>query len=47
MRIILEELTRRLPRMRLVDGQDWEYIPTLTFRGVQKLRVEWDPAETP
>lgn len=47
MRIILEELTRRLPHMRLVDGQDWEYIPTLTFRGVQKLRVEWDTAKTP
>ena len=47
MRIILEELTRRLPHMRLVGDQDWEYIPTLTFRGVQKLRVEWDTAETP
>ena len=47
MRIILEELTRRLPHMRLVADQDWEYIPTLTFRGVQKLRVEWDTAETP
>lgn len=42
MRIILEELTRRLPGMRLVAGQDWEYVPTLTFRGVQNLRVEWD-----
>ena len=42
MRIILEELTRRLPGMRLVEGQDWEYVPTLTFRGVQKLRVAWD-----
>ncbi|MDE0172014.1 MAG: cytochrome P450 [Defluviicoccus sp.] len=47
MRIVLEELTRRLPHMRLVDGQAWEYIPTLTFRGVQKLRVEWDTAGTP
>lgn len=47
MRIVLEELTRRLPRMRLVADQDWEYIPTLTFRGVQKLRVEWDAANTP
>ncbi len=42
MRIVLEELTRRLPGMRLVEGQGWEYVPTLTFRGVQKLRVEWD-----
>ena len=42
MRIILEELTRRLPGMRLIEGQDWEYVPTLTFRGVQRLRVAWD-----
>ncbi len=47
MRIILEELTRRLPGMRLVAGQGWDYVPTLTFRGVQKLRVEWDAAGTP
>ncbi len=47
MRIILEELARRLPHMRLVEGQDWEYVPTLTFRGVRKLLVEWDTAETP
>ena len=47
MRIIFEELTRRLPHMRLVQGQDWEYVPTLIFRGVQKLRVEWDTNETP
>ena len=46
MRIVLEELTRRLPGMRLVEGQDWQYVPTLTFRGVQKLRVAWD-TETP
>lgn len=47
MRVILEELTRRLPRMRLVEGQDWRYLPTLTFRGVQSLEVEWDTAEAP
>jgi cytochrome P450 len=42
MKIIFEELTRRLPHMNLAEGQDWEYVPTLIFRGVQKLRVEWD-----
>ena len=47
MKVILEELVRRLPHMRLVDGQSWEYIPTLTFRGVQHLRVEWDVAGNP
>ena len=43
MRIILEELTRRLPDMELVEGQEWKYVPTLTFRGVQGLRVRWTP----
>ncbi|MFP6733724.1 MAG: cytochrome P450 [Rhodospirillales bacterium] len=47
MKIILEELTRRLPHMHLTPGQDWEYIPTLTFRGVQKLLVEWDAGANP
>ena len=47
LRIVLEELARRLPHMRLVPGQQWEYIPTLTFRGVQKLLVEWDVSENP
>ena len=47
MRIVFEELTRRLPHMRLVEGQDWDYVPTLTFRGVQKLLVEWDTEKTP
>ncbi|MAI11713.1 MAG: hypothetical protein CBD27_06790 [Rhodospirillaceae bacterium TMED167] len=42
MRIILEEITQRLPSLRLVKGQEWEYLKTLVFRGVQKLRVEWD-----
>jgi cytochrome P450 len=41
MRIILEQLTRRLPNLRLVEGQQWQYLPTLVFRGVQKLEVEW------
>ncbi|MBT3553198.1 MAG: cytochrome P450 [Rhodospirillaceae bacterium] len=47
MKIILEELTRRLPHMQLSPDQDWEYIPTLTFRGVQKLLVEWDVEKNP
>lgn len=42
MKIIFEELTRRIPDMQLVEGQDWEYVPTLIFRGVQKLRVQWE-----
>jgi cytochrome P450 len=41
MRVILEQLTKRLPQLRLVEGQQWEYLPTLVFRGVQRLEVEW------
>ncbi len=47
MKVILEELVRRLPHMRLKPGQSFRYIPTLTFRGVQNLEVEWDPAANP
>ncbi len=47
MRIVLEELSRRLPHMRLAAGQGRSYLPTLTFRGVQRLLVEWEPAARP
>lgn len=47
MRIVLEELTRRVPHMNLVKGQKYEYLPTLNFRGVQKLHVEWDVDQNP
>ena len=47
MRIILEELTRRLPHLNLVQEQKYEYLPTLLFRGVQHLQVEWDVTENP
>jgi cytochrome P450 len=42
MRIILEELARRLPHIQMVKGQKWDYIPTLAFRGIKKLMIEWD-----
>jgi len=42
MRIILEELTRRIPHLHLEQEQAYEYLPTLIFRGVQHLQVEWD-----
>ena len=41
MRVILEQLTRRLPELQLVADQQWKYLPTLVFRGVQRLEVEW------
>lgn len=42
MKIILEELTRRLPTMRLVENQTFKYLPNTSFRGPQNLWVEWD-----
>jgi cytochrome P450/ferredoxin-NADP reductase len=47
MRIFIEELSRRLPHMRLVDDQTFSYLPNLAFRGPQQLLVEWDPSLNP
>jgi len=47
MRIILEELTRRLPHLHLAEEQEYEYLPTLLFRGVQHLQVEWNVMQNP
>ncbi|MFK7805691.1 MAG: cytochrome P450 [Anaerolineae bacterium] len=47
MKIILEELTRRLPHLQLVEEQEYAYLPTLLFRGVQNLQVKWDVAKHP
>lgn len=40
--VILEELSRRLPGMRLVVDQDLMPVETVQFRGPQQLWVEWD-----
>ncbi|GII80018.1 hypothetical protein Sru01_50000 [Sphaerisporangium rufum] len=42
MRVILEELARRLPGLRLVPGQDFAYLPNASFHGPRHVRVEWD-----
>jgi cytochrome P450 len=47
LRVILEELTRRLPHMRLIAGQQFPYAPNTSFRGPRTLLVEWDPADNP
>lgn len=46
MRIFLEEMTRRLPHLRLAE-QDFTYLPNTSFRGPDHVRVEWDPAANP
>ena len=41
LKVILEELTRRLPSLRLVPDQPWEFPPNTSFRGPARLEVEW------
>lgn len=47
MRVFLEEFARRLPHMRLVPDQGFDYLPNTSFRGPEALWVEWDPALNP
>ena len=42
-RIVLDELIRRFPRLRLVPGQPLSFHPNISFRGPQQLRVRPDP----
>jgi cytochrome P450 len=41
-RIVLEELSARLPNLRLIPGQTLRFQPNTTFRGPLSLLVEWD-----
>jgi cytochrome P450 len=41
-RVVLEELSTRLPGLRLVPGQRLRFQPNTTFRGPLSLLVEWD-----
>ncbi len=40
-RIAFEVLAERLPDLRLVPGQELTHIPTLLFRGYERLDVAW------
>jgi cytochrome P450 len=40
--VVLEELSARLPSLRLVPGQTLRFQPNTTFRGPLSLLVEWD-----
>ena len=46
MQVFLEELTRRLPHLRLAE-QTFSYVPNTSFRGPEHLLVEWDTALNP
>lgn len=41
-RIALEELTRRLPNLRFVPGQELSFFPSATARRLESLELEWD-----
>lgn len=43
-RVVLEELTRRLPALRLAPGQDFAHIRNTSFNGPDHLYVQWDVA---
>ena len=47
MRVFLEEFTRRLPHLRLVPNQRFDFLSNTSFRGPSELWVEWDPAQNP
>ena len=42
-RIVLDELIRRFPRLRLVPGQRLSFHPNISFRGPQQLQVRAAP----
>jgi cytochrome P450 len=41
-RIALEVLAQRLPNLRMVPGQTLDFSRNITFRGPEKLMMEWD-----
>ena len=42
LRVFLEEFARRMPSLRLVEGQSYQYSPNTTHRGAQELWCEWN-----
>jgi cytochrome P450 len=45
-RVVLEEVSDRLPDLRLVPGVALEFAPNVSFRGPLSLPVEWGSAST-
>src|SRR5262249_16478861 len=41
-RIALEQLSQRLPSLRLVPDQEISHTPSIIFHGLKRLLVEWD-----
>jgi cytochrome P450 len=40
-KVMLEQVARRIPAMELVAGQAWEYTPNTSFRALRRLMVTW------
>ncbi|MEM7284896.1 MAG: cytochrome P450 [Actinomycetota bacterium] len=40
--LVIEALAERVPSLRLVDDQRFDYFPNITFRGPTELHVTWD-----
>ena len=40
-KIVLQELTKRLPDLRLVPNQDYQFAENTSFRAPTSLLVEW------
>jgi cytochrome P450 len=47
MRVFLERITKRLPHLQLVEGQQYVYSPNTSHRGPEHVLVRWDPALNP
>lgn len=45
--IMLEELTRRLPHLRIAPDQQLVFSPNTTQRGPESVHVTWDPTRNP
>ena len=41
MRVFLEQITKRLPDLQLVEGQEWSYSPNTSHRGPEQVLVTW------
>ncbi|MGD9704112.1 MAG: cytochrome P450 [Acidimicrobiia bacterium] len=46
-RVVLECLSQRVPSLRLTEQQDIRRFPNITFRGPERLDVEWDVEAPP
>jgi len=45
--VFIEEFVRRIPNMKLVEDQEFEFLPNISFKGPENLYVKWDPTQNP